>query len=314
MTALRAALPLPPLLAAIAVVGLVELVLLRFLYRIGLFIPREGPFLDVYRLATWLGSFAFDLATVLALAALAALALLSWRARRAEAVAFGALFLLAMVVPVAGDASAASVAFPLAVLGAVGTIAARELRARESPAVDRIAAVAVALVIALAEWRILAQALAAATGSEANVLLPDPVLGEAAALGAAGMLAVAARARARRPALALGAATVSAVALTAALVVQPYVAGILLLWGVGITLALPLPLYVGAFAALAGATVAELDGPGGRDRAAAIGMLVAAGIVPQATTHALLAVVALAALSSRPRPAPARPRPVLSLA
>lgn len=299
MTALRSALPLPALLAAIAIVGLVELALLRLLYRIGLFIPREGPFLDMYRLATWLGSFAFDLATVLALAGLAALTALSWRVRRAEAVTLGTLLLLAVAVPFvpAEGEDLGRAAFAMSALAAVAAIAARSLRSRPVPLVERIAVLAVTAVIATAQWRVLTEAVAWASGTTAAGAWPDAPIGEGAALIAALALAAAALSGVRPARRALLAAAVATAALASALVALPHLTGIVLLWSAGLTLALPLPLSLGAFAALLVAIGAELRRPERRPRAAAMAILLAAGVVPQSSAHALLAVVGLAALA-----------------
>lgn len=299
MSPLRAALPLPSLLAAIAVVGLIELALLRLLYRIGLFIPRDGPFLDVYRLTTWLGSLAFDLVTILALAALAALALLSWRTRRAETVAFGALLLLAVAVPFvpAEGEDLGRAAFTTSALAAVAAIAARSLRSHPVPLAERIAVVAVAAVVATAQWHVLAEAVARASGTAVAGASLDARIGEGIALLAAFALAAAALRGARPARRALIAAAVATAALASALVALPHLTGIVLLWSAGLTLALPLPLYLGAFAALLVAIAAELRRPERRPRAAAMAILLAAGVVPQSSAHALLAVVALAALA-----------------
>lgn len=301
MTTLRVALPLPALLAAIAIVGLVELALLRLLYRIGLFIPREGPFLDLYRLATWLGSFAFDLATVLALAALLALALLSWPARRPEAVTLGALLLLAVVVPFVPTEGEdlGRAAFATSALAAVAAIVARSLQSRPAPLAERVAVLAIAAVVATAQWRVLVEVAAWVSGTTAVGASPVAPIGEGAALIAALALAAAALRSARPARRALLAAAVATAAPAAALVAWPHLTGIVLLWSAGLTLALPLPLYLGALAALLVAIAAELRRPERRPRAAAMAILLAAGVVPQSSTHALLAVVALAALAER---------------
>lgn len=94
--------PLAAVLALLPAVALAEVVLIRTFYRVGIYIPKEGPFRGVYRALTAVGSFSFNLSTVLAVVALALLAwTAAFRGRRTVAWALGA-FLVAGLLAVAG--------------------------------------------------------------------------------------------------------------------------------------------------------------------------------------------------------------------
>ncbi len=96
---------------ALAGATLAELLLMRLFYRIGIFLPKKGAFAVVYRVGTTLGSFAFNLASVLAFIALAFVAWRAWhRGRRPVAGAIGA-FLAASVT---GILTGAELAMPVA--------------------------------------------------------------------------------------------------------------------------------------------------------------------------------------------------------
>ncbi len=94
--------PLAAVLALLPVASLAELLLIRTFYRVGIYIPEEGPFRGAYGALTAVGSFSFNLSTVLAAVALA---LLAWtaaiRGRRTVAWALGA-FAFAGLLAVAG--------------------------------------------------------------------------------------------------------------------------------------------------------------------------------------------------------------------
>jgi hypothetical protein len=97
-------------LVALPFVALAELVLMRTFYRVGIFIPKDGPFRTVYAVLTDVGSFAFNLASVLALAALGLLGLAAVRRRDGQVgLALGAF----LVSVVAARAAGASVVGPI---------------------------------------------------------------------------------------------------------------------------------------------------------------------------------------------------------
>src|SRR4030065_299157 len=74
--------PLAAVLAILPVAALTELLLIRTFYRVGIHIPREGAFRSVHGVLTHVGSFAFNLSSVLVLAGLTPLAWRAWEASR----------------------------------------------------------------------------------------------------------------------------------------------------------------------------------------------------------------------------------------
>lgn len=88
---------LPYALGFLAAAGVAELLLLRTLSRVAVHIPKEGPVLSAYQTLTGIGSFAFDLATILAVITLALALFMMRRERRRDGgflLAMGALTLL----------------------------------------------------------------------------------------------------------------------------------------------------------------------------------------------------------------------------
>ncbi|HKZ76082.1 MAG TPA: hypothetical protein VJ259_05405, partial [Actinomycetota bacterium] len=57
--------PLAAVLALLPVAAMTELLLVRTFYRVGVYIPRDGPFRTVYGAVTAIGSFALNLSSVL---------------------------------------------------------------------------------------------------------------------------------------------------------------------------------------------------------------------------------------------------------
>lgn len=292
------------LVVLLAAAGALELVLLRLLYRVGLFIPRDGPLLDGYRVATFVGSLAFDVASVLATL------LVAWSALRQRArpvtsgllLAVAALAVIVSVVP--GELRDTVRAMLAATVIAAGIVLALPvIRDRDRAAIDRAGVALATLVVAIAQAAALVGALAATLpiGLPA-VLVPMSRLAEGTAIAAA-ITMCAAVVRVSRPGPgALAFAAAGGGILAAVLVLWPYLTGIVLLWATGISLAFPLPLYPIALAALllAAATLAHRH----PERSLGLVLLVVAGVIPQSTTHVLVAVVALALLCSRPAPRP----------
>jgi hypothetical protein len=94
-------------LIALPFAALAELLLMRTFYRVGVFIPKEGSFRSVYAWLTDAGSFAFNLASVLAIVALALLGVAAFR-RRARGLGVAVVAFLVSVL-LARPAGAAAV-------------------------------------------------------------------------------------------------------------------------------------------------------------------------------------------------------------
>ncbi len=293
------------LVVLLAAAGALELVLLRLLYRVGLFIPRDGPLLDGYRVATFVGSLAFDAASVLAVA------LVGWIALRARVrvasgllLAAAALAVAAALLPDVRDVVRALLAGT--VVAAAIALVLPALRDRDRAPIDRAGVALATLVLVVAQAAASVAALAATLPvASPAVLVPMSRLAEATALAAA--LAISASAlRASRPgAAAVAVAVAGAGLVAAALALWPYLTGIVLLWATGISLAFPLPLYPIALGAmLLGIAATARPHP---DRSLGLVLLLVAGVIPQSTTHVLVAIVALALLCGRTA-APAAPR------
>ena len=88
-----------------------------------------------------------------------------------------------------------------------------------------------------------------------------------------------------------------AVGLAAALAAQPYLSGILLLWSAGLSLMLPLPVYAAALAAFVLGALTEFSRPARAHRGVGMILLLVAGVVPESSAHALVAVIAVILLS-----------------
>jgi len=111
--------PLAAVLALLPLAALTELFLVRTFYRVGVYIPKEGPFRTVYGALTAVGSFALNLSSVLVAVALALLAVDAYRrGLRRAAAALGSFVAVSLVLAAAGTANLgpmARLAFVLAV-------------------------------------------------------------------------------------------------------------------------------------------------------------------------------------------------------
>ncbi|MEX2046389.1 MAG: hypothetical protein WEE03_04450 [Chloroflexota bacterium] len=294
-----------PLFVALAAAGLIELAFFRVAYRVGLFVPRDGPLVDAYGVITYMGSLAFDLVSVIGLIALAGLAVESWRARTtAKTAALAAFLALAATLPFvpASVSDVARALFSTAAVLAVAIIVAPALVDRASGAANKLALLLVALALVAAQYGAAVSGGASAFGAtgEPAFALAGVRIAEIAAVAAAFPLAIsalAARRIDRSRAVVAFAATATA---ASAIVTQPYLTGILLLWAAGLSLLLPLPAYAAAFAAYILAVATEAASTGRAHRAIGAILLIVAGVVPQSSAHVVVAILALALLA-RPR-------------
>jgi len=294
-----------PLFVALAAVGLIELAFFRVAYRVGLFVPRDGPFVDAYRLITWVGSLAFDLLSVIALIALAGLAVESWRARTtARTAALAAFLALAATLPFA-PTSASDIAralFCTATVLTVAVIVGPALVDRASGAANKLALLLVAVAVTAAQYGGAVSGAVSALGAtgEPALALAGVHIAEVAAVAAAFPLAISALAARRIDRSGAIVAFAATAILASAVIAQPYLSGILLLWAAGLSLLLPLPVYAAAFAAYIVTVATEAASTERAHRAIGAILLIVAGVVPQSSAHVVVAILGLALLA-RPR-------------
>lgn len=304
-------------LALLPVVALAELLLVRTFYRVGIYIPREGPFRDVYRVLTAVGSFALNLSSVLALLGLGILAAGAVRKeRRGAGFAVGAFVLAAVLARLSGAQDVTPVARLLFVL-AVAAVAWPFLTARATWP-DRLAVAGVALSILLSSFAgFAADAERIAPASESPVgPTVAQLAGEAVVLLTAFLLFAASLTRSGPRARPIVAGALPAAALVAAWRANGAITGILVLWTAGLRLYLPLWLYALALWAFSAAAVGVLrERPW---RAAGLVLLLVGGFLLESTYVQALALlglllltdgIAVGGLPGWPRRAPAQGRP-----
>ncbi len=281
----------PLVLGALPLVALTELILVRTFYRVGIFIPREGLFRAVYAGLTALGSFAFNLSTVLAYLALGLLARRAWRfGRRRAALALGAFGAAALLVSLPGVGEAGP-ALRLLLLLAVAVVLAPFLRAPDG-GLGKAAVAAAGLAVLLSSYAGLvgdaARLVPRASGTSGTVAAQ--LAGEAVVV-VAGLLFFLAWLRERGPALGpLVAGALAGGALLVAWQANGAVTGILVLWTAGLRLYLPVALYGAALGGVAAAAVGWL---GGRPwRSAGLTLLLVGGFLLDTSYAQVLAVLA----------------------
>lgn len=276
-----------------------EVLLLRVFFRVGVFIPKEGTFRNIHTVLIALGTFAFNLASVLVFLALGWFALDFIRCGRRVVGAVLALFCVGSLLTLAGPTLGSGVRFTyvVAIVALTWPAVRRRGRAAERLAIGTVAA---------------SLLLSAYSGMVADPLPPILVLGSPP--GAAGLQLVGelvaviscfAFLAARRAEGSLGVVAVilgvlPAVALLAAWKTNGAVTGILVLWTAGFRLFLPMWIYVAALWAL-GITVAASAGDG-TGRAAGLVLLVASGFLVESTYAQALALLAIALIMAGPRP------------
>ncbi len=283
------------LCGALAAAGLIELLLQRVVYRVGVHIPRSGLFLELYRFATWTGDLAFRFAAVLLVLATVGLALSLLRGRTHAALGFVLLAvlggnLLAWPLGLGFAPGLVAVLFALGAAWAVG-----ESVRQQSSHVLRAGVALAGVTLLLGQYRIGLAGLGALPRGVAEVQLAS----EVALLATAALLAAAAFAASRRR-LALAASLVVTLLLVLAYVREPATLAIVSLWSTGVTLSLPPALYLAAFGGVIFAGVAWARSPSTRHLGIAIALLVVAGVQPQALHHDLTALVGLTLLSLGP--------------
>ncbi|MGH2658083.1 MAG: hypothetical protein ACRDHS_00105 [Actinomycetota bacterium] len=296
VAALRSWSPIAAVLALLPAVALTELLLVRTFYRVGVYIPRDGPFRTVYGALTAIGSFALNLSSVLVAVALALLAARAYRRGvRTAAYALGAFLAVSLMLAVEGPSDlgpTARLAFVLAV-----AVVARPFMRSEAGRWHRLAVAGVAsstLVASYAGFVADAGRLVPSAGGPGGAVgsqLAAEALVIATAFAFLGAWVASDRLRVGPLLIAMG----PAAALVVAWRSNGAVTGILLLWTAGLRLYLPMWLYAVALWAFAAAAIGWL--PRHEWRSAGLALLLVAGMLLESTYVQGLALVSLVLLS-----------------
>ncbi len=286
--------PLTAILALLPVVALVELLLMRVFYRVGIFIPKQGPFRDIYAGLTAVGSFSLNLSSVLVAVALWMLAVQGIRGQgRTAGVALVGFLVAAGLARLAGIevlGPAPRLAFGLAVLA----LTVPFVRGSAHP-LHRAMVAAVGACFLLSAYA----GVTAESARLAGIQLPWGVgaqlVAEALAVATAILAAVAwiATDGGRWGPIVLGAPLAATV--LAAWYANGAITGILVLWTEGFRLVLPVWLYALALWCLLSATIGWL--PRHAWRSGGLVLLLASGMLLGNTYLQALGLVALALLT-----------------
>ena len=260
---------LPYALGFLTAAGVTELLLLRTLSRVAVHIPKQGLVLSLYQQLTGVGSFAFDLATILAVVVLALALYALMRRERwqdsghlpamgalAPLLAWGVLFPLLRSAggPAGGPDDAAKLAFGLAFSLAVVGLALPYALSRQARPARRIAVGLVAAAYLCGQYYTVSYAAIGLLNAGGPPAVASQVLtlGEVLVVVSAGAIFAAwgagtstgGRSCAR---LRLAIPTALSLLLLASYLANGSTSAILSLWTEGLTLYLPFPLYLAAF-------------------------------------------------------------------
>jgi hypothetical protein len=304
----------PPYVAlpvvALTIVGVIDLLFERIVYRIGIHVPKDESAMRAYRGATSVGDGAFRYVMVLAVFAGAAVAIYLVRQRGAEQrlagaalIAVAALDTLTIRNNNAWLGMAVVVTYGGALALLFGVIAGSRLvwSARAAAASASVALLAGVYPLFATRTRELSLAKLPTGATPLTV-------SEAAIVATALLLFVAARPWAsRRRAVVLGAGAVAGGLAAIASIVAPATVAILALWGVGVTMSFPAPVYILALgAAVSAAATFALDG-GTRPLTVAMVLLAVAGLQPTVTQYNVPALIGIGILAfGAPAAAPVR--------
>lgn len=283
--------PMRTVLLTLPFVVLAELLLTRMFYRVGIFIPKDGVFRTAYAVLSDVGSFAFDLASVLSLVALGLLTLAALhRGNRPLAfviAAFVVSILAARVVGVLAVGPVPRLAFVLALLAVAGPF----LRSSADLA-HRLLVATVAACFVLSAYGGIAQGagVARTPGVAGSQLAAEVFVVFAAAIAAAAWV----RTDGFRPRPPVVAAPLAAT-FVAAWMANGAVTGILVLWTVGLRLYLAPWIYAIALGAFLTAALGWLRRwPW---RSAGLVLLIGGGMLLGSTYQQSLGVLAMVLLT-----------------
>ncbi|MEE8369327.1 MAG: hypothetical protein V3S00_01005 [Dehalococcoidia bacterium] len=314
----------PYVLWPLLVAGLGELILYRMFSRVGVHIPKEGVILDAYDGLIRLGSFAFNVSSVMvffALGLLAYAAIQRWSSRSALfaaapvlIVAFGALsFLLAFVE----EGNTLKFTYGALSLGIMMLLAAQAWTDDRNDTPRKVIVTLIVLAYLASQYYVLANQAYSALGLTTAPAMTTRALELAELLVVVNAFVVfwawsgVRRGLQWRPSrMQLGVALLLMVMfLSAHRGADSSTAAILSLWTLGLTLYLPLPIYVLALG-LYGATLvaclseARRDPVRGSWDVIALGLLPVAGLTLEMTYVHLIALVALLLLVQPPERSP----------
>jgi hypothetical protein len=277
----------------LAVSGLVELLGQRIVYRVGMHIPRHGAFLEAYRLATFIGDFAFRTTAIL-LAISAGLALI-WLWGKGQYVVAGFLAalmtanLLAWPLRLPAGVDLAPLILAFAAAWTVG-----QTLTKQGPW-NRLSLAAAGTAVVLAQYG----SQVTGFGDDSGAIPVLQLASELALVAAAMFFALAALERplSRR---ALAASGFLTLALAASFYREPSTVAIVSLWATGVTMSLPGLVYIGAFGAVVFAGWSWSNTRSTRHLAVGLALLMVAGLHPQALHHGITALLGLTLLSVAP--------------
>lgn len=292
--------------AVLLAAALAETLLLRLVIRTGVHMPKEGAVRGVFESASLLGSLAFNLASLLAIA-LAALLLASMVLRLGSTP--GALGLTGLSLAMfwglgqslATDAPAADALFGVATTLLVGLIGLGLLRRQNTPLPARMALVLIVAAYFCYQYYALGHLFfrlldyTAVPPSSVHVLR----LGEGLAVVAGGAVFWAWGLPLWRRAGSLGVGAVAAllVGLAVAALTPVSTTAILALWTAGLSLFLPYPLYLLSLGLFLLTLVACWCSGDGFWTAAGLLLVLLAGYMPEATYQHLLMLLGVIFLS-----------------
>lgn len=280
--------------AALAAAGVAELILQRTFYRVGIFIPKEGPFGTVYRSGTQLGSFFFNVASILVVVAL--VLIVAGLARTGRTVAAGlaaSTTAVALAGPLLGGEPWLAVVFRLLFFASILSFSWPALRhGPRAVTAGLLTAFGCSVLYGAANGVMIVGGLAGTAPGAGAVLSAGEIV--VLLLGPGFYLAWRRSEPARPPGRTLVWAAFPAAILLAALTMQPRYAGILVIWTVGLSFVLPMLLYAVSFWLFAAATIGFLRRPSTRTRGLGLVLLVVGGYFPQTTYEFLTAAVAVA--------------------
>jgi hypothetical protein len=281
-----------------------EVVLLRAFFRVGVFLPKEGAFDTVNDVLVLVGTFAFNLSSVLALGSLGWLAVVGFRhGRRAAGIALGsfvALSLLAAMGAATGPLvpTTFAIATVLVAWPSVMRSATTDLRARERRAVERLAIGLTVVVFLLSAYSGVASSMRASAPGSPPGAVTAQLLGELLIVATSFAFLGARGREGQIPVRAVVLGALPAVVVGSAWQANGAIAGILALWMSGLRLYLPTWIYLVAVWALATTVLARRgDGSG---RAAGLVLLACAGFLLESTYSMAVALVALVLLADVP--------------
>lgn len=284
------------LLIVLALAAFTELVLQRTFYRVGIFLPKQGPFGSIYRLGTALGSLSFNLASVLVMLVLASTVHRLVRGGRdVTGVLTGSVLVLALVSPLFhGDPLIATLyrlLFLLAGIAAVSPSLRCGSRADRVVTAGLLAAVSCSVYFGVANGVMQAGGFAGvAPGALLTLGIGERLV---LLLGPLFLLAWHRTEPAGPATRMLGLAAIPALGLLTAVLMTPRYTGILAIWTVGLSFVAPPALYAASLWLFLAAMLGFLHRAETRARGIALVLLIAGGYFPQTTYEFLLCLTAL---------------------